>query len=351
MLRHRPIAAVCHIGSRNDDRGAERLCPPIAGDNGECVMNVQANQSANKVTGTNERFAAAVALLGESVPESFARALLGGAAPEDVAAFPPEALACLAREAYAHLRQRPPGRHDVKVFNPDWPGASAITVIEAVNDDMAFLFDSVAGELSDRGLELKLVSHPILAVERDAAGTLTALDANLHEAEGRQMPHESLIHLHVQRIDAEAARADLQAALDQTLDDVRAANRDFVAMRNAVHEVSKGYRREVRPYPEEEREEAADFVEWLVLDNFTFIGVRTYRFTADGGLEADAQSGLGILKDPQVRELSLGDEAVGDSPESRKFLSDEVPLVITKSSLRSRVHRRTYLDYVGVEAA
>ncbi|MDE1569721.1 NAD-glutamate dehydrogenase [Aquabacter sp. P-9] len=312
-------------------------------------MNVQANQSANTVFGTSERIAAAVALLGESVPESFARALLVGAAPEDVATLLPEALACMVREAYAHLRQRPPGRQDVKVFNPDWPGAPAITVIEAVNDDMAFLFDSVAGELSDRGLELKLVSHPILAVERDAAGTLTALDGNLHEAEGRQMPHESFIHLHVQRMDDAADRADLQAALDQTLDDVRATNRDFVAMRNAVYEVSKSYRREARPYAEEEREEAADFVEWLVLDNFTFIGVRTYRFTADGNLEADAQSGLGILQDPQVRELRLGEEAVGDSPESRQFLSDAVPLVITKSSLRSRVHRRAYLDYVGVK--
>jgi len=313
-------------------------------------MNVQEFQGSKHQLAAHERIEQAVELLSATdVPATFAHTLLSGAAPEDVEALLPEALARLTRDAYAHLSARPGGRHDVRIYNPDWPGAPDITVVEAANDDMAFLFDSVAGELADRGLELKLASHPIFAVRRDASGHLLSVDGNLHDPAAAGVPHESLIHLHIQALETPEARAALKEALDKTLADVRSANRDFSAMRTRVYDLSKAYRKDVRAYSTAERDEAADFIEWLALDNFTFIGVRSYRLTADGGLEADPAGGLGILRDPEVRELRLGNEPVGDAPETRHLLSDHLPLLVTKSSLRSRVHRRAYLDYVAVK--
>ncbi len=312
---------------------------PIGGK----AMNVHGVQASESDFDARERITAAIALLGQSgVPDAFASALLQGAAPEDIETLLPETLARLTQDAFAHVSARKSGRHEVRVYNPEWPGAPAITVVEAANDDMAFLFDSVAGELADRNLELKLVSHPILAVKRDAAGAVDEVVTDLHSPAAHGLHHESLIYLHLQVIESADARAALKAALDQTLEDVRAANTDFIAMRDQVREMATACRVDALPYSPADREEAADFIDWLSANNFIFTGVRKYALTADGALAAE--SGLGILRDPGVKELRLGDE-VGTSP----LLTGSMPLLITKSSLWSRVHRRAYLDFVGMK--
>ena len=38
----------------------------------------------------------------------------------------------------------------------------AISVLEVFNDDMPFLVDSVMAELTERGLDISLVTHPIV---------------------------------------------------------------------------------------------------------------------------------------------------------------------------------------------
>ncbi|MFG1409780.1 NAD-glutamate dehydrogenase [Xanthobacter sp. VTT E-85241] len=311
-------------------------------------MNVQGFQGSELGFGAQARIEDAVSLLADGpVPAFFARALLAGAAPEDVAALLPEALAQLCREAHAHLAGRVPGLHDVRVFNPQWAGAPAITVVETVNEDMAFLFDSIAGELADQGYEAKFVTHPIFAVERDGAGQVTGIETDLSQGRKRSI-RESLIHIHIQALETAEAREALKLALDKTLADVRAANADFLAMRTEVRQAAEGFRRKSQPYSKDDRKEAADFIDWLANDDFIFIGVRRYALAADGGLEV-AEEGLGILRDRDVHELRLGEEAVVTTPEIRQFLAGPLPLIVTKASLRSRVHRRTFLDYVGVK--
>ncbi|MEW6258087.1 MAG: NAD-glutamate dehydrogenase [Pseudomonadota bacterium] len=303
-------------------------------------MNIHTIEAAKADAALRARIDAAIqTLAAQGVPQSFSAALLHGAAPEDVSALSSDTLVRLTQEAFSHLSRRAAGRHDVRVYNPDWPGAPAITVIEAVNDDMSFLFDSVAGELADRGLDLKLTSHPILAVARTADGTLQRVEADLHAADHRDLPHESFIHIHVQQIDSEEARAALKAGLDHTLDDVRVANADFLAMRGEVEGVARAMRGASVPYATADRAEASDFVEWLTLNNFIFIGVRKYALGADGALVAE--SGLGILRDASVTEL-------GDAGSQGGLIDPARPLLITKSSLWCRVHRRAYLDFVGL---
>lgn len=315
-------------------------------------MNIQGSQGSDASFGSKARLSLAVSLLkteGAGIPEAFTRQLFGAAAPEDVEALLPEALAALARTSWAHLVAHKPGTSDVHVFTPSLPGHPPVTVIEAVNDDMTFLFDSLACELADRGLELRLAVHPIFALERGVGDAVTGIETDLVAAGTRGLARESLIHLHIPALGSPAAEADLKEALLGVLSDVRAANRDFLAMRARVHDVSKTYRREKWPYSEIDREEAADLIEWLVADNFIFLGVRGYALTAEGGLEAIPDSGLGVLRDPQVHELRLGADPVVTTPDMRQFQPGGQPLIITKSSIRSRVHRRAPLDYIGVK--
>jgi len=310
-------------------------------------MTIQGLQAAGTVLDAQGRIDALLAALAGAapqVPEPFARAFLGAIAPEDLAPLAEPLLIGLITDAWSHLAGRPRGVADVSVRTPDLPGAG-ITVVEAINDDMAFLFDSVAGELADRKLELKLAAHPILHVRRDGAEQVVGLEAS---AQGKDEDRESLIHLHIGAIDA-VEQAHLKAGLDATLADVYAINADFSAMRRQVKGLGKGLRKNKTPYRDAERFEAADLIAWLTEDNFTFLGLRAYALDAGGGLEPDPGSGLGVLRDPVVRELRLGDAPVATTPEVRAFLDGPQPLMFSKASLRSRVHRRAVMDYVGIK--
>ncbi|MFG1418118.1 NAD-glutamate dehydrogenase [Xanthobacter sp. V0B-10] len=309
------------------------------------VQGFQTAETDHDLQGRIEAIRTALAAAGTELPDLFTRTFLAAIAPEDLMPLDPALVASLVRDAWAHLLARPRGAADVRVFDAG-AGSAAITVIEAINDDMAFLFDSVAGELADRKLELKLAAHPIFHVTRDRDGRAAGLaEPSAREAEDNR---ESLIHMHVAAIDA-AAQAHLKAGIAATLADVHAINEDFQAMRRQVKALAKALRKEKTPYADKDRLEAADVLTWLTEDNFTFLGLRAYALDAAGELVAEPGSGLGVLRDPVVRELRLGDAPVVTTPEIRAFLEGPQPLMFSKASLRSRVHRRNVMDYVGIK--
>ncbi|KAF0120347.1 MAG: glutamate dehydrogenase, partial [Xanthobacteraceae bacterium] len=99
--------------------------------------------------------------------------------------------------------------------------------------------------------------------------------------------------------------------------------------------------------PVTEMAEGIQFLEWLAANNFTLLGIRDYSYVggvAEGQMEPEFTSGLGILRDENVRILRRGTDLVVMTPELREFLMRPVPLIITKANVRSRVHRRIYMD-------
>ena len=300
--------------------------------------------------------AAAVRWLAENggeTPPEFVEVMFGRAAWEDLAPLPPSALGALARDAWAHLATRTVGGHDVRVASPDLPGLGRdITVVEVVNDDMPFLVDSAMAELADRGLPIRLVVHPILAMERDAAGARTGFAGDANRLEGGAAGRESLIHIHIDPIDDEDRRQALAEALGQVFDAVRLATGDWQDMRGRLAGAIATLRETPPPLPADEIAEAAAFLQWLVDDNFTFLGAREYTLVPDdegGRLEAVEGTGLGILLDPEVKLLRRGTQYVAMTQEIRAYLMQPVPLIVTKASVRAKVHRRAHMDYIGVK--
>jgi glutamate dehydrogenase len=70
------------------------------------------------------------------------------------------------------VQRRTAGSADIRIVNPMMPDGREISVLEILNDDMPFLFDSTMAELAEQGIEVILVAHPIIAVERDGQGKL-----------------------------------------------------------------------------------------------------------------------------------------------------------------------------------
>ena len=102
------------------------------------------------------------------------------------------------------------------------------------------------------------------------------------------------------------------------------------------------------PLAVDEIAEAIQFLQWLLADNFTFLGVRDY--VVDGqSLEPEFDSALGIMRSRELRVLRRGTELLEFTPEIMAFLKEPRPLIVAKANIHARVHRRVYLDYIGVK--
>jgi glutamate dehydrogenase len=288
------------------------------------------------------------------IPKTFLVQFFGRTAADDLVRYKAEQLAQLAQAAWAFIGTRRPGAPKIRFA--DLPagdggdGGKAVCVIEIVNDDMPFLVDSVLSELAERGLAVRLVAHPVFTVERDAAGQLVALGAAAPRAPGAL--RESFMHIHLEHAGDETRRTEIVQAIEQVLAQVRVCVQDWRAMLGRVADVVADLKANPPPIVVDETAEAIQFLEWLLADNFTFIGLREYVFERDGQeceFEPVSGSALGLLRDPLVPVLRRGDEPVSITPEIRAFLEEPKVLFVTKANVRSRIHRRVYLDYIGVK--
>ncbi len=220
------------------------------------------------------------------------------------------------------------------------------SIVEVLNDDMPFLVDSVMAELNERRLDVRLVAHPVLEVTRDENGDFIGLGAASDVLTSRR---ESFIHVHIERLEDEAAD-ELIVALHNVLADIRSAVDDWKPMLARIGAIILDLKTNPPPIPVDEIAEAIQFLEWLVANNFTVLGLRDYALTGDeSNYEPRGEGGLGILRNPDAHILRRGGEMVALTPEVREFLTEPRVLIVAKTNVRSKVHRRVYMDYVGVK--
>jgi glutamate dehydrogenase len=281
------------------------------------------------------------------IASQLVRALFAQTAPEDLVGYQPEDIAALAEQAAAFIAERTSGSPKIRFVDApaDSDKLKTISVIEIVNDDMPFLVDSVMAELSGRDIAIRLVAHPVLGVERDTSGHLVSLALDAKTAPAR----ESLIHIHVDRDDDLTRRQQLVRGLEQVLADVRVSVADWRPLLDRVGSAIADLKAKPPSLPAEEIDEAVQFLEWLIADNFTFLGAREYVVSDSSEPRPVAGSGLGVLRDPDVSELKAiaGHDAM--MREMRAFMAEPRVLMIAKASLRSRVHRRVFMDYISVK--
>ena len=119
----------------------------------------------------------------------------------------------------------------------------SISVIEIVNDDMPFLVDSVMAEL-DRARPRRPPGRASDPRGRARQGRQAQSAPPARRAAGQGEPRESFIHIHVERIDDAARRAEIVQALEQVLAEVRRLRAGLAADAPARR---RGDRRSSRP--------------------------------------------------------------------------------------------------------
>ncbi len=204
----------------------------------------------------------------------------------------------------------------------------------AVQPDKPFLVDSIMGELGEGGFQVMAMFHPVVTLHEQR----TSIIAVILEPVG------------------EDRREALIAGVEATLADVAASVADFPAMLALMAAAAAELESSAGPDGGYGRAEYTAFLKWLTGDRFVFLGARTYEYPRlpNGDYAAEEPrfsptDSLGVLRDMGRFVLRRASEPAVLASGLASYLEDAAPLVVAKSNLRSRVHRRTYMDYVGVK--
>ena len=250
------------------------------------------------------------------------------------------------------LQQFDPDDPKVRVFNPDYEQhgwQSTHTFVAVLHEDMPFLVDSVRMELNRRRMTVHAIHNAVLATERDAQHRLVRVTPTGQEdaPQGR----ESLIAIEVDRHSDASLLEEIEASLQEVLRDVRTAVADFAPMREqakaAIDELKASRPTQIDA---DDHQEAITFLEWLLHDNFTFLGYDEYDVhDAEGRqhLERKDDSKLGVfrLDQPRYQERIRTEQGVdGD-----QFVLVPQLLSFAKSAHHARIHRPTYPDYISID--
>ncbi|MEX0732654.1 MAG: NAD-glutamate dehydrogenase [Aquisalimonadaceae bacterium] len=249
-------------------------------------------------------------------------------------------------------RRRKPGLPRIHVYNPtpDQHGwESTHTIVQIVTDDLPFLVDSIAMAMNRQGLTIHLTVHPLIQAKRDSKGEIREVypDDHLDHA----VP-EAWMHFELDRLPDQQQLDELQHEISQVLGDCRTVVNDWQPMRETMRDAAAEMAM-LAPEADSngaDRDEALAFLNWLIDNNFTFLGYRRYALRRKGkqdDLSPEQGSGLGILRKQRIRERS---DSFSNLPEAVRAMAREpTPLIVTKSNHRATVHRPGYLDYIGVK--
>ncbi len=269
---------------------------------------------------------------------AFARQASSDASAEELAELSVAGLAQNLAEFWRYGERRRGRAPQVRVTSA--AGAN-LDRLEIVQDDAPFLVDSVMGEIADQGLNVRAMVHPIVEVRRDRSG---------QRGEVGTSRRESMIAVLIEDLGPDREKA-LVEGVRASLADVRDAVEDFPAMlalmARSIEELAASGKA---------REDEVDFLRWLHADHFVFLGARVYEYPRlrSGDYAAEepvyqARDGLGVLRDPERTVLRRANEPAVLMSQVKDSLVRDPALTIAKSNVKSRVHRRGYMDYVGIK--
>jgi len=260
----------------------------------------------------------------------------------------PETLLERAVQAWEASKIRKVGDHIISLrtqTSDDWRAKRL--VLDIITTDQPFLVDSISAALSDSGKPVSFFVNAVVNTARDANGLRTTQNGTL--------VNESLIHAEMDPAIDDAELAALEDTITKVLDDVAIAVEDWEPMRARLGAcIAQLERATPTGVDREDQREAVDFLKWLWDNRFAFLGVRHYEYSnKDGKLEfqRDPENDLGILRDEARRVLkSTYSEAGHLSPAVEDFMQSGEPILVAKANAKSLVHRRVYMDYIGVKS-
>ncbi len=264
-------------------------------------------------------------------PISFIRQYFKGLPANDIENIGPDDLTGCALTHWQLAKKRTQTEVLIRVFNPEqekhgWQ--SSHTIVQIVSPNLAFLVDSMTMALNQLGLTIHLTIHPLINIIRDENGIAKGIDDG---------EIESFMQFQIDKQASQEKLDWIKQQLRNVFDDICNANNDWQPMREKAKQLHAtideiGHN----------NEEAVSFLAWINESSFTYAGYCYYKLNQNQ-LIAEHDTGLGILKNQDSRFLS---QAVPSQSTHFATLPDLVN--VTKSALRSTIHRVGHLDLISV---
>lgn len=280
--------------------------------------------------------------------KAFSRFLLAHLATEEIHRHPPERIAGNLYSLWCLLQQRQPDRHLVRVFNPDlvtdqWD--SSHTVVHIVSDERHLLVDSIIIGLTQLGLGIHDVHSRVIRVLRNADGQLLEALATT-----RGNASEAVMYFAIDRTSDPRQLAAITTALEGVLDDVAAVVNDYPAMLQQLKQCGEELQQAFGTDLCDDKQEVIDFLSWLEDDHFTFLACSQHLRDDRKGAEVPREAPCGVQGLLRVHP-ELGEQFPGRNGNNglQAFYESDQPLILTKTAVRSSVHRNTYIDGIYIK--
>lgn len=239
----------------------------------------------------------------------------------------------------------------IKVFNPQvskngWK--SSHTIIEVIIRDMPFLVDSIRIALSRLGVTPHLMLNSPIKLIRDKNHNITQLSASSDD-KMKSTSIETVFFIEIDRQSEQHVLDNIASELHSVVNDIDITVNDWQSMQNRLSEVINDTKKAKVPCSKKEQADSLGFLEWLLDNNFTLLGYRSYdvkTLSGDTALAANVKSSLGLMKRSSGTEERLLSSL---SESAREIALGNNLLILTKTNSRSRVHRPAHLDYIGIK--
>ncbi|MGL9775561.1 MAG: NAD-glutamate dehydrogenase [Wolbachia sp.] len=233
----------------------------------------------------------------------------------------------IAEDAYNFILKKEKEESKLMVSNVnDVPGIEGnFTIIKVANDDIPFLVDSIIATIKSHNLTICYYSNSIINIQRKS-GLINEI-CNLEDDNGIK---ESVIYVVIKCI-SDSFVDTLKESLHRTLKAVNCVVKDWRLMLQKLDEANLS----VIPVLDTGIQEK-DFLAWLKNNNFVFLGYQECIPDEDGKFVPSGKENLGLMRASEEYQNVLVPCVDTDC------------LYILRSDLISIVHRRTYMNYIGV---
>jgi glutamate dehydrogenase len=192
------------------------------------------------------------------------------------------------------------------------------TIVETHTLDAPFIFESLKNYFRRAGLRVFSAIHPMLSVRRQWERIVSL--GPPHEEGSR----ESFCHFRIERVDSRERLARIEHEIYSVLKAVFTAVEDFEDMRRVVREL--GPKLQDRKAGADRVVAARGFLDWLLADNYIFLGTVKYVRGRDGRFERAQDSATGVFTDRDL--LPVVFPGLMDEVETHLLPNDTDPRIV-----------------------
>jgi len=201
------------------------------------------------------------------------------------------------------------------------------TALHIITKDKAFIVDSISELIYSLDYKISVFLHPV--IEKVCHNSAQTYD-------------ESVLYIELTNQLDNNTKASLIDKIQQLLADITAVTSDWSAMLSQIESVICANNQINNNY------DLNSFMQWLGQDNFVFLGHYIFPLAKEDEHNT-GEKNLGILRENDSKLTVRNSELKNVNKELAMFIADDSSLLVSKSNLKSDIHRHDYYDQINVK--